>query len=197
MPNLRRTLTAALIAAALSLPSEAYLGEFLPVIVVSINMISMFAFIITLGTWLIASGAAAYITRGYPIVFPSGHPFLVFGQEEIWGIPIMFIVLVVVAVVASIILNLTTLGRHIYAVGSNEEAARLSGISVEGFAHCVRAEDTASHTIKVISKEEEGGISTMMLIIIMLPPQQLGSTPSCHNAVLSTLENPALLKNRP
>ncbi len=55
------------------------------------------AFIITLGTWLMAAGAAANITRGYPIVFESGHPFLVLGQEEFHSIPIMFVVLVIVA----------------------------------------------------------------------------------------------------
>jgi len=88
-------------------------------------------FIITLGTWLIASGAAAYITRGYPVVFPSGHPFLVLGQGEFHSIPIMFIVLIVVALIAAFILNMTTLGRHIYAVGGNREAARVSGVKVD------------------------------------------------------------------
>ncbi len=89
-------------------------------------------FIITLGTWLIARGAAAYLTRGYPVVFPTGHPFLVLGQEEIYSIPIMFIVMVIVALIASFILNFTTLGRHIYAVGGNLEAARVSGVRVNG-----------------------------------------------------------------
>jgi ribose transport system permease protein len=89
------------------------------------------AFIITLGTWLIARGAAAYMTKGYPIVFESGHPFLVLGQEEFHSIPIMFIVLVIVALIAAFILNLTTLGRHIYAVGGNREAARVSGVKVD------------------------------------------------------------------
>jgi len=89
------------------------------------------AFIITLGTWLIASGAAAWLTRGYPVVFPSEHPFLVLGQGEFHSIPIMFIVLVVVALAASFVLNLTTLGRHIYAVGGNREAARVSGVKVD------------------------------------------------------------------
>ncbi len=88
-------------------------------------------FIITLGTWLIASGMAAYMTRGYPIVFPSGHPFLTLGQGEFHSIPIMFIVMVVVALIAAFILNLTTLGRHIYAVGGNREAARVSGVKVD------------------------------------------------------------------
>ena len=93
------------------------------------------AFIITLGTWLIASGLAAYLTRGYPVVFPSEHPFLLLGQKGIvvfrLEIPYMFIVLVVVALIAAFILSLTTLGRHIYAVGGNREAARVSGVKVD------------------------------------------------------------------
>lgn len=89
------------------------------------------AFIITLGTWLTASGASAYITRGYPVVFPSGHPFLTLGQGEVGSVPIMFIVMLVVALVTAFILNLTTLGRHIYAVGGNLEAARVSGVNVD------------------------------------------------------------------
>ncbi len=89
------------------------------------------AFIITLGTWLIANGLAAYITRGYPIVFDTGHPFLALGQGEFHTIPIMFIVLVVVALCAVFILNMTTLGRHIYAVGGNREAARVSGVKID------------------------------------------------------------------
>jgi ribose transport system permease protein len=96
-------------------------------------------FIITLGTWLTAHGAAAYITRGYPIVFPSDSAFLKLGQgkttlgegADALQIPNMFIVLVVAAVVVAFILNATTLGRHIYAVGGNIEAARVSGINVD------------------------------------------------------------------
>jgi ribose transport system permease protein len=88
-------------------------------------------FIITLGTWLIARGLAAFITRGYPIVYPSDSPFLVLGQGTVYEIPVMFIVLIVVASLAAFILNSTTLGRHIYAVGGNIEAARVSGINVD------------------------------------------------------------------
>jgi ribose transport system permease protein len=88
-------------------------------------------FIITLGTWLMARGLAAFITRGYPIVFPSNFPFLVLGQGEVYQIPVMFIVLVIVALIAAFLLNATTLGRHIYAVGGDIEAARVSGINVD------------------------------------------------------------------
>ena len=87
-------------------------------------------FIITLGTWLMARGLAAYITRGYPIVFESDFPFLILGQGEIFQIPIMFIILVVIALISSFMLNSTTLGRHIYAIGGNIEAARVSGVRV-------------------------------------------------------------------
>ena len=87
-------------------------------------------FIITLGTWLMARGLAAYITRGYPIVFESDSPFLSLGQGDIFQIPIMFIILAVLALITSFTLNSTTLGRHIYAIGGNIEAARVSGVHV-------------------------------------------------------------------
>jgi len=89
------------------------------------------AFIITLGTWLIARGLAAYVTRGYPQVFPSEHPYLILGQGEVGGIPISFLILLGVAAVIAVILNRTPLGYRIYAVGGNIEAARLSGVNVD------------------------------------------------------------------
>lgn len=88
------------------------------------------AFIITLGTWLIARGLGAYITRGYPVVYPSEHPFLVIGQGSISIFPISFVILVAVALIVSFVLNQTVLGRHIYAVGGHLEAARVSGVHI-------------------------------------------------------------------
>jgi ribose transport system permease protein len=96
----------------------------------SVTKMNIPPFIITLGTWLMARGLAAYITRGYPIVFESDFPFLSLGQGEIFQIPIMFIILVVLAFISSFMLNSSTLGRHIYAIGGNIEAARVSGVHV-------------------------------------------------------------------
>jgi ribose transport system permease protein len=96
----------------------------------SVTKMNIPPFIITLGTWLMARGLAAYITRGYPIVFESDFPFLSLGQGQILQIPIMFIILVVLALISSVTLNSTTLGRHIYAIGGNIEAARVSGVHV-------------------------------------------------------------------
>jgi len=102
-------------------------------------------FIITLGTYLIARGLAANITRGYPQVFESGHPFLILGQGNLaavlgleggrssllGAIPISFLILLGIAAIVSLILNRTPLGYRIYAVGGNIEAARLSGVNVD------------------------------------------------------------------
>jgi len=46
-----------------------------------------------------------------------------------WGVPVPVLVMLVLAVFTSIFLGRTTNGRHIYAVGGNEEAARVSGIN--------------------------------------------------------------------
>ena len=88
-------------------------------------------FIITLGTWLIAHGLAAVITRGYPIVFDMADPFLVLGQGSVGTVPNSFIIFLVMAAIAWIILSYTKLGYRVYAVGGNLEAARLSGINVD------------------------------------------------------------------
>jgi ribose transport system permease protein len=96
----------------------------------SVTKMNIPPFIITLGTWLMARGLAAYITRGYPIVFETDFPFLSLGKGEIFQIPIMFIILVVLALISSITLNSTTLGRHIYAIEGNIEAVRVSGVHV-------------------------------------------------------------------
>lgn len=53
------------------------------------------------------------------------------GSEDFLGIPIAAIIALSIAIVAFIILRYTALGRAVFAVGGNKEAARVSGISVE------------------------------------------------------------------
>jgi ribose/xylose/arabinose/galactoside ABC-type transport system permease subunit len=87
-------------------------------------------FIVTLGMMGLARGAALVITKGSTI---SGLPeaYLAVGQGYVGGlVPIPVIILVVLAVVVHIFLSRTTMGRRIYFIGSNEEAAILSGINV-------------------------------------------------------------------
>jgi ribose/xylose/arabinose/galactoside ABC-type transport system permease subunit len=87
-------------------------------------------FIVTLGMMGLARGAALVITKGSTI---SGLPpqYLMIGQGYILGtVPIPVIIMLVIAVILHIVLSRTTFGRRIYFIGSNEEAALLSGINV-------------------------------------------------------------------
>jgi ribose/xylose/arabinose/galactoside ABC-type transport system permease subunit len=88
------------------------------------------SFIVTLGMMGLARGAALVITKGSTI---SGLPlsYLEIGQGYVGGyVPIPVIIMVVIAIAAHIMLSRTTFGRRIYFIGSNQEAARLSGINV-------------------------------------------------------------------
>lgn len=87
------------------------------------------SFIVTLGMMGIARGAALVITKGSTI---SGLPpaFFSVGQGFVYGVPIPVIICIVLAILAHIFLSRTTIGRHIYFIGSNPEAALLSGINV-------------------------------------------------------------------
>lgn len=88
--------------------------------------------IVTLATMGIARGLGLIYTGGYPI---SGLPkeFAFFGRGDVMGIQTPIIVMVVVYVFAYILLNKTPIGRYIYAIGGNEEAARLSGVRVSRY----------------------------------------------------------------
>lgn len=87
------------------------------------------AFVVTLGMLAAARGLALGITSGSTISgFPAG--FLYLGQGAFLGIPIPVWVAAAIALVAHVVLSRTTFGRHVYFVGSNEEAAKLSGIRV-------------------------------------------------------------------
>ncbi len=90
-------------------------------------------FISTLGTMNIARGLALIITGASPIsgFDRAGAPqILVLGAGSLGPIPVAFIAVVIVYFLFHILLSNTSFGRHIYAVGGNTSAARLSGINV-------------------------------------------------------------------
>ena len=86
-------------------------------------------FIMTLATLTMFSGIALISTGGSPIIrFTGGFQWL--GQGFVAGIPVPVVIMAVVALVMQVILARTAFGASVYAVGGNEEAARLSGINV-------------------------------------------------------------------
>ncbi|PVB60104.1 ABC transporter permease [Labrenzia sp. 011] len=103
-------------------------------------------FVATLGMMLIARGVALQLTGAAPIS-RLGESFGLLGNGSLFrivektggifpkvvfpGIPYPVILLAVVALAAAYLLRRRQIGRHIYATGSNEEAARLSGVLVD------------------------------------------------------------------
>jgi ribose transport system permease protein len=87
-------------------------------------------FIATLGMMTVARGLSYTLTRALPIAnLPQS--FTVFGTGRTLGIPNPVIIMVVLSVIFGFILAKTKLGRHVYAIGSNFEAARLSGVNTK------------------------------------------------------------------
>ena len=87
-------------------------------------------FIATLGTITVARGLSFTLTQAIPI---SNLPkvFTIFGTGSTLGIPNPVIVMLTLVVIFAFILAKTKLGRHVYATGSNFDAARLSGVNTQ------------------------------------------------------------------
>ena len=84
-------------------------------------------FIATLGSYTAIRGLALLYTGGRPISdLTDAYNFI--GQGDVFGVPVPIIVLVVMAVVTHILYAHTKFGKYIYAIGGNEQAARVSGI---------------------------------------------------------------------
>jgi len=89
------------------------------------------AFIMTLAVTTIARGGALLLTNGTPVA-GMDDAFNWFGQGYIGPIPTSVIIMIILFAVAWVLLNKTCFGRHIYAVGGNENAAVASGINSKG-----------------------------------------------------------------
>jgi len=91
-------------------------------------------FIATLGTLLMARGLCNGLTGGWP-VRDLPQSFRTLGQHDIplgnLGVPLPLIFMLILAVISSLFLSRTTWGYRIYALGGNEQATRLSGISTD------------------------------------------------------------------
>jgi inositol transport system permease protein len=89
-------------------------------------------FIATLGTFTAVRGAALLYTGGRPISnLTDEYNFI--GQGDVFGLPVPIIILVVMAVVTHVLYAHTKFGKYIYAIGGNEQAARVSGINASRY----------------------------------------------------------------
>jgi ribose transport system permease protein len=95
-------------------------------------------FIATLGMMMLLKGSSLIITKTRPIYFNDveGFDTISLGSalsDLVPGLPIPngVLIMFIVAIVCAVILNKTALGRYTFALGSNEEAVRLSGVNVD------------------------------------------------------------------
>lgn len=94
------------------------------------HKLKVIPFIVTLATMQVFRGLALLVTDGnYLYNLPQGLEPL--GQGHVFGvIPVPPLIVIGVAIIAWFVLSRTKLGRNVYAIGGNEEAARLAGINI-------------------------------------------------------------------
>jgi ribose transport system permease protein len=120
------------------------------------------AFIVTLGMLEIARGAAYLVTDSRTIYI--GGPVEVIAEVSILGLSLPFIIAVAIVVAGQLVLSRTVFGRYLVAIGTNEEAVRLSGIDPRGlklavFALCGFLTSIAAviHTARLSSANPNAG----------------------------------------
>jgi len=98
-----------------------------------ISKVGLPPFIVTLGMMNLSRGIAYILTKGSPLslsgYLPESFRFLATGR--VFGVPMIFIIFVIVAFIAHLFLTKSNVCRNIFYVGSNEEAAKHSAINVD------------------------------------------------------------------
>lgn len=99
----------------------------------AIAKLKLSPFVTTLGTLSIVRGLTYVATfgRGTAPAGPDKDLFLVVTSGKLAGMPISFVYLIVAAFAMWVALNHTAWGRHVYAIGGNEAAGKLTGVAVD------------------------------------------------------------------
>ncbi len=100
---------------------------------VLISLVGLSPFVVTLGTLAIGRSVAVVLSEN-KMIYEFGHDadtLFAIGGGDIYGIANPVWLLFGMAIVFGLVLNLTAWGRHLFAVGGNEHAARLTGVPVD------------------------------------------------------------------
>ena len=87
-------------------------------------------FIATLATMLAANGSALLFAHDQTVSVSYDGTFVNLGQGDVYNIPIPAIIAVLAYIIGSVVLNFTSTGRSVLAIGGNEDASRLMGLPV-------------------------------------------------------------------
>jgi ribose transport system permease protein len=93
-----------------------------------ITVVRLPPFIATLGSLSIGRGLMYIITHGVPVTPDTPDVFALIGQGYVGFVPVPVVIMGVMMVIFSVLMRKTRFGRHVYATGGNETAARLSGV---------------------------------------------------------------------
>jgi len=120
---------------------QTFVGAVLAVIVacsivglvngVIITKLKVPSFLVTLGVWYICDGISQIICGGGPLPFFDQKLAFLVNRTSIPSVPNGFILTVVIIALLTVVALYTKYGRHLYAVGGNERAARLAGVRVD------------------------------------------------------------------
>jgi ribose transport system permease protein len=144
-------------------------------------------FVVTLGSMLLLRGVAEVLTGGTDIGFQGKYPgFRFLGEGEGLGMPMPFWFAMAALLVTALLMHRTLFGRYCYAIGSNSEAARLSGVPVS--------------KIRLITFIASAGLSGVagILYVAYLPTAtpSLGSAYELHAVAAAVLGGCSLLGGR-
>jgi len=103
-----------------------------------VSTVGIPSIIATFATQTIFAGSAYLLSGGTPI-YGFDERFKVIGQGYVGPVPVPVIIMICCFAIGSFILNKTYFGRYFYAVGGNEEAAKLSGIRVGAIKYLIYA----------------------------------------------------------
>ena len=95
-----------------------------------IVQLKILPFIATLATMLAANGSALLFAHDETVSVSYDGTFVNLGQGDIYNIPIPALIAVLAYVIGSVVLNFTSTGRSVLAIGGNEDASRLMGLPV-------------------------------------------------------------------
>jgi ribose transport system permease protein len=119
------------LAVLISLAVAGVIGVFNGLIV---SYLGISAFIATLATGSIITGAMLGISNSKTIITGIPDAFLIIGQGALFGISNPIVIMLAIGVILWLLLEHTQLGRHLYAIGGSAEASRLSGIAIKRYA---------------------------------------------------------------
>ncbi len=104
-----------------------------------INVVRLIPFVATLAMLIIARGLAFVLTGGSPqYMLPEAiEKFGIYGKESIGIVPIPVIIMGIIFCIGYYILYRTRFGQNIYAIGNNEETARLAGVNIAALKYVI------------------------------------------------------------